>query len=140
LTIYLDANVMVAAVLKEPFTARVKTLVNANPGELLTSDFAVAEAVSAISRSVRTRRLTRREGEAALSFMDKWMPTFATLTDFETADIRAATAILRTFDLGLKAPDAINVAIAQRHKAELATFDVRLAAAARKLGVQVAKL
>jgi len=47
---------------------------------------------------------------------------------------------LRDLTLGLRAPDAINIAIAQRLGAELATFDKKMATAASKLGVTVADI
>jgi len=40
-------------------------------------------------------------------------------------------------DLTLRAPDAINIAIAQRIEADLLTFDDQLAASARALGTTV---
>jgi predicted nucleic acid-binding protein len=45
---------------------------------------------------------------------------------------------LRRLDLTPRTPDAINIAIAQRVGANLATFDVKRAAAASVLGADVA--
>ncbi len=53
------------------------------------------------------------------------------------ADIKAAEGYIRRLDLTLRAPDAINIAIAQRADAAIATFDAKLAAAARALGATV---
>ena len=55
----------------------------------------------------------------------------------KAADVRAAEAFLRRLDLNRRAPDALNIAIAQRAGAALATFDGKMAAAARKLGTAV---
>ncbi|HVH76374.1 MAG TPA: hypothetical protein VM755_15780 [Stellaceae bacterium] len=52
-----------------------------------------------------------------------------------SADIAAADAFLRRLDLNLRAPDAINIAIAQRLGADLMTFDERMTANARALGL-----
>ena len=51
------------------------------------------------------------------------------------ADIRAAGAFFRRVDLTLRTGDAINIAIAQRMRALLVTFDQKMAATARILGV-----
>jgi hypothetical protein len=44
---------------------------------------------------------------------------------------------LRRLDLGLRTADALNIAIAQRIRAALPTFDQKLAASARVLGIPV---
>jgi uncharacterized protein len=51
--------------------------------------------------------------------------------------LKAADAFLRRLDLPLRTPDALNVAIARRIRAELATFDTGMAKSARALGCQV---
>jgi predicted nucleic acid-binding protein len=44
---------------------------------------------------------------------------------------------LRRLDLTLRTPDALNIAIAQRAGAAMATFDARMAEAAQALGLDV---
>jgi hypothetical protein len=51
---------------------------------------------------------------------------------------RRTGAALRRLDLTLRTPDALNIAIAQRVGATLATFDAKMADAARALGTEVA--
>jgi predicted nucleic acid-binding protein len=111
-TVYLDGSVLVALFTNDPFTARAKAYLTANSPIMLVSDFAAAEFASAVSRRVRA--------------------------EASTADIAAATSVLRRLDLNLRTPDAINIAIADRLGATVATFDERMATAARALGVQVA--
>jgi uncharacterized protein len=53
-------------------------------------------------------------------------------------DIQAATAIIRRMNLNLRAPDAINLAIAMRLNASIATFDRGLFANAQAFGIAVA--
>jgi predicted nucleic acid-binding protein len=54
------------------------------------------------------------------------------------SDRSAADLFIRRLDLPLRAPDAINIAIAQRVGATLATFDDKMAECARTLGTNVA--
>ncbi len=58
----------------------------------------------------------------------------------QPSDLDDAQTMLRRLDLVLRAPDAINLAIAQRLGAELATFDIRMAECARALGIAVVAL
>lgn len=51
--------------------------------------------------------------------------------------MRTAQALLRRLDLPLRTPDALNIAMAQRVEAALATFDIQMARAARTLGLHV---
>ncbi len=45
---------------------------------------------------------------------------------------------IRRFDLALRTPDALHIAAAGRLSAKLATFDVKMAAAATALGLEIA--
>jgi len=55
-------------------------------------------------------------------------------------DVRLAGAYVRRFDLALRAPDALHIAVARRLDVALVTLDRRMAAAARELGVAVEEL
>jgi predicted nucleic acid-binding protein len=54
--------------------------------------------------------------------------------------LTAAAALLRRLDLTLRTADTINIAIAQRMGATLATFDQKMAAGAALLGLSVARV
>jgi uncharacterized protein len=60
--------------------------------------------------------------------------------EVHAVDVRLAGIYVRRFDLGLRAPDAVHIAIARRLDATLVTLDRRLAAAARELGVAAEEL
>jgi len=79
------------------------------------------------------------EGEARSAFraFDDWAAQKVQRAETATRDIVAAISFLRRLDLGLRTPDAVNIAIAQRLGAELLTFDQRMAGSARKLGLTV---
>ena len=77
------------------------------------------------------------EARAAFTDFDLWRAkTQAAVC--APADIAAAEIILRRLDPPLRTPDAIHIGVALRLGAVLATFDARMAASARSLGVPLA--
>jgi uncharacterized protein len=140
LTCYLDASVMLPILIKEPASAAVDAFMSTVQQELWVSDFAAAEAASALSRLVRTGRLQATDGAARLSDFDVWRTAMTKPAEIHAVDVRLAGAYVRRFDLALRAPDALHVAIARRLDVPLVTLDRRLATAARELGVAVEEL
>ncbi|HXA21616.1 MAG TPA: type II toxin-antitoxin system VapC family toxin [Acetobacteraceae bacterium] len=136
--VYPDASVLVALFTYDRFTARARAYLTTEIPTLVVSDFAAAEFASAVSRRVRTNDLTPDEGRIAFTSFDSWLARSTQHVDTTTQDIAAAAAALRRLDLNLRTPDAINIAVADRLGATLATFDEKMATAARALGVQVA--
>jgi len=57
--------------------------------------------------------------------------------DIQPADARLAYAYVRRFDLMLRTPDALHLAIAARFDASIVTLDRRMERAARELGITV---
>lgn len=134
---YLDASVLVSLLLGEPSSAAVERWIAGVELPLLVSDFAAAEVSSAISLAVRQGRETAANGGDRLAQFDDWRSGAATIRiDVDAGDIRMADQIVRAFELGLKAPDALHVATAQRLNAKLITLDRRLLRAASALGVE----
>ena len=136
---YLDASVLVALFTNDPLTARAETFLRANPWVLIVSDFAAAEFSSVIARHVRTKDIKKEDARTAFSNFDIWTVRTTKRARISTADITAAEVLLRRIDLGLRTPDAINIAMAQRMQTTLVTFDKKMAAAARSIGTVVAK-
>ncbi len=140
MTCYLDSSVVLPTLVKEPASAAVDAFMSTVKQELLVSDFAAAEVASALSRLVRIGRLQASEGAACLTDFDVWRAAMTTTAEIHAADVRLAGAYVRRFDLELRAPDALHVAIARRLDAALVTLDRRMAAAAVELGVTVETL
>lgn len=134
---YLDASVLVSLFTNDILTARAETFLRSHPSVLIVSDFAATEFASAIARRVRIRLLTPNEARAAFSTFDAWTAGRARWEQMTSIDVTSAAGFLRRLDLALRAPDAINIAIAQRIGADLLTFDVQMAAGARALGTTV---
>jgi len=134
---HLDTSILVALFIPEPFSERADAFVRDSSGGLMVGDLAVAEFSSAVARRVRMREFTLQQAAAVLSTHDEWPTRSARRVEIATADLALATAYIRRFDLSLRTPDALHLAIAHRLDAALFTFDRGLAAAARGLGMEV---
>ena len=132
---YLDASILLPTLIAEPMTEAVYDYLGADHQELLISDFAAAEVASALSRLVRMALLTEADASARLADFDAWRAAMSLPVDIRASDARLAYVYVRRFDLGLRAPDALHLAIARRLDATLVTLDRRLTAAARELGI-----
>ena len=137
---YLDTSILLPTLIAEPMTEAVYGYLGANRKELLISDIAAAEVASALSRLVRMALLTEADASARLADFDAWRAGMSLPVDIGASDARHAFIYVRRFDLGLRTPDALHLAIARRLDATLVTLDRRLATAARELGVAVDEL
>ena len=138
MSVYLDASVLLALLTDDAFTLRADAFLRANASVLIVSDFAAAEFASVIARHVRIRDITPNDARVAFSTFDVWTARATQRTEIGAADVTAAEAFPRRLDLALRTPDAVNIAIAQRVGATLATFDRKMIASARALGTPVA--
>lgn len=134
---YLDASVLTPTLVQEPATDAVKAYLVGVGQELLISDFAAAEVASALSRLVRVGLLAAADAVARLEDFEVWRAGTSSPVDVHASDVRLAYAYVRRFDLMLRAPDALHMAIARRIDATLVTLDRRLSNAARELGIAV---
>jgi predicted nucleic acid-binding protein len=136
---YLDASVLVALLTQDPHTARTVALLRGRLPTLVLSTFARTEFASAVVRRLRMAALTEEEARAASDAIDLRAAQAAERLEVEPADVRAAERFVRRLGPPLKAPDAVNIAIVLRTGATLATFDIRMAAAARAFRGEVAE-
>ena len=140
MSIYVDANVLISTFVEDEFSKKAERFFEAGTRGLHISDFVRAEFASVMGRLFRMKRLNLAEAREILAVFDIWASQKFEPVETQTADVRTAESLLRDLTLGLRAPDAINIAIAQRLGAELATFDKKMATAASKLGVTVADI
>jgi predicted nucleic acid-binding protein len=138
LKVYLDTCIVVSLFAGDSFSMRAETFTSQTSLKFLVSDFACAEFASVISRAVRTRELTKAEAKAIFRRFDVWKENRAQHIETETADVAAAEAFLRQLNVTLFAPDALHIAMAKRAGAVLATFDTKMAASAKNLGLDLA--
>jgi predicted nucleic acid-binding protein len=108
--------------------------------DVLVSDLAVTEIVSAVTRYVRqgslTQEVARRLQHDILRHLDKNVYHRVELT--RDAHRRAENFLLASHGTPLRAADALHLALATSAGAtSLASFDTRLAAASRAAGLAV---
>lgn len=132
---YLDASVLVPLVITEASSRAVEALLDRYEGKLLVSEFGAAEAASGVSRLVRMGQLAAADATAALDNLDAWRFAATEPVDVTPGDLRLAHLLVRRFELKLRAPDALHVAIAKRLGAQLVSRDGGMRAAAEMVGV-----
>ena len=137
MSLYLDASAIVPTLIEEGSSRALGDYLAAASDAFVVSDFAAAEVASALSRLVRMTLIGREAAETLLREFDAWRASATTDVEFVSADVRLANVFVRRFELGLRAPDALHLAVCQRGDHTLVTLDARLAAAARALGVGV---
>jgi len=137
LSLYLDTSALLPTLIEEPASAAVRAYLIAATAALLISDFAAAEMASALSRLIRMRLIDTAGANARLADFDAWRAATSLPVDIAPSDARLTSLYVRRFDLNLRAPDALHIAIARRLDATLVTLDRRMAHAAGELGIAV---
>lgn len=139
---YLDANLLVALCVDEPASARVDSWLVGLSGEVIvTSAWSLAEATSAIGIKVRRRDISAATASSALELLDVRILPLLEVIEPPAAVFRRAELLLRDFALGLRAGDALHLAIClDLDQVVLATADAALAGAARRLGQATVKI
>lgn len=137
MSIYTDASALMSLFVPDEHSNDVDGLIRAGRSVLMVSDFAAAEFSSAVAMRVRMQRLTGEQARTVLLSFDRWREQDTQSIEVSHADIEVATGFLRRFDLKLRTPDAVHIAIAHRHSAQLLTFDRVMKNAARTLGLDV---
>jgi uncharacterized protein len=135
-SVYLDANILVALLIPDPLTPKATAAVAKLADPLVVSDLAGLEVASTVARKVRDGAISAKDGRVALANFDAWIAA-AERIELDGVDVSAADAIVRRFDINLHGSDALHVAIALRIGASLLTLDGKMKTNAKKLGVQV---
>ena len=137
MTVYADTSVIAAVVFEEPASEAAREWFRRTTQRIIVSDLARLEFAAVVSRAVRTGRFDNRQAARALESFDEFRAA-CLATSHGRGDFEFAEKLVRDFATKLAAPDALHLASAKNAGAALATFDARLAEAARAQGVEVA--
>ena len=137
MSFYLDASAIVPVLTAQSMTAAAERFMRRAAGPLWVSELGESEVAAAASRLVRMRELTGLQSSAMLDDFDDWFAAEASPVPLESSDFRTAITLVRRFELMLRTPDALHLAISMRLSAELVTFDRRLALTAQTIGLAV---
>jgi uncharacterized protein len=138
--VYVDTSVLVAAHTREPHTAIAQDwLAGQSGGGLIISTWALLECESALAIKTRRGELDSLGQAAAMADIDAFANHFAPFAVPLEADHVRARTLCRHAPSGLRAGDALHLALAQRlNAAYFATLDRLLANNAAAHGLALA--
>jgi uncharacterized protein len=137
--IYFDTSFIAPAFVEESKSAWVTSKLKILAREELTlSQWTRIEFASLISRRVRMKEITASDAQLILhSFEDVAVSSFIILTP-TTMDFNLAQSLLQHHHTGLRAGDALHLAIAQNHNAKkFCTLDKDLIKTIKQLNISM---
>ena len=126
--VYLDTSVLVALVSNEPGAPSLKRwLAGADAAPLCGSDWCVPEVASALAIKVRTGQLDAAQADAAWQAFGAACDGLLDLLPVQATDYATAAQMCRLPQAGLRAGDALHLAVALRCGCDaLLAFDQNL--------------
>lgn len=134
---YLDTSVLLAFLLPEAGSSAAEALMTSDGDPLVVSTWTEVELMSALGVKLRTRQIADRE---ALSVIDVYtrlvLPSLRKIQVVD-ADHQRAVELLKGWRTPLRAGDGLHLAIAEKNRATIFTFDKGMAKAGTSLGLSV---
>jgi predicted nucleic acid-binding protein len=135
---YLDTSVLIAALTPGPATHEVQDwLARQAPDDLCVSDWVITEFHSALSIKVRTGQLDLADRAEVLATFRQLIEESFRVLPVERSDFMNAALFTEQTETGLRAGDALHLAVALSSGARLCALDRTLLDAAPRFGVPV---
>jgi hypothetical protein len=135
--LYLDTSLLVAALTNEAETGRIQGWLGEHEqGSIAISDWVATEFSSALSIKLRTGQIEAVHRADALAMFTRLTSESFSMIPVSRLQFRTAARFTDQYALGLRAGDALHLAICADHGATLCTLDRRLGEAASALGVK----
>jgi predicted nucleic acid-binding protein len=135
--LYLDTSLLVATLTNEAETERMQSWLSQQPeGDLVISDWVATEFSSALSIKLRARHIEAAHRAEALAMFTRLATDSFVVVPVSRLQFRTAARFTDQHMLGLRAGDALHLAICADHGATLCTLDQRLSGAGSALGVK----
>src|SRR6266849_10951755 len=135
--LYLDTSLLVAVLTNEAETERMRHWLGQQPvDDLAVSDWVATEFSSALSIKLRTGQIGAAHRADALALFTRLGTDSLTIVAVSRLQFRTAARFVDQYELGLRAGDALHLAICADHGATLCTLDRRLSEAGPALGVK----
>jgi predicted nucleic acid-binding protein len=136
LILYLDTSVLVAVFTPEADSGRVVAWMSRQAHEdFAVSDWVVTEFSAALSVKLRRRQIAPAHQAAALARFGQFCADNASVLPVVREHFQAAAEFADRYAIGLRAGDALHLAITAEHGAILCTLDRRLGEAGPRLGI-----
>ncbi|MGH6924697.1 MAG: type II toxin-antitoxin system VapC family toxin [Propylenella sp.] len=133
---YLDTSLLVAAFTHEATTDRALAwLMRRQADDLAISDWVTTEFAAALSVKLRMRQIDEEYRARAVARFAEMTASSVEILPVTAADFKVATRLASEHKHGLRAGDALHLAVASDKGATVCTLDKRLAAAGKALGM-----
>lgn len=135
--VYFDTSFIAPLFLSEPDSERIENVVHSlRSGSVAVSHWTHVEFASLLGRRVRMKELTERQAAQVLALFEQLIADSYHVILPTVGDYELAVHLLENRRAGLRAGDALHLAIAQTHHAEqFYTLDAGLLKAAETYGI-----